>query len=82
LGGVEEEPRCVYDIEKACPVVVEVALSNLRADTPRHVGDERFNDVETAISEQTVVDGPKHRMDIAVYAVRRICVSWALSRQR
>jgi hypothetical protein len=82
LGGVEEEPRCVYGIEKACPVVVEVALSNLRADTPRHVGDERFNDVETAISEQTVVDGPKHRMDIAVYAVRRICVSWALSRQR
>src|ERR1700683_1873961 len=74
FGGEEEESRLVLDIEKARPVVVEVALTNLRADTPRHVGDERFNDIETAISEQTAVHGPKHSMDIAVYAVRRICV--------
>jgi hypothetical protein len=74
-AAAEIEPPRVYDIEKACPVVVEVALSNLRADTPRHVGDKRFNDVETAISEQAVMHGSKHRMDIAVSAVRRICVS-------
>src|SRR5580658_3993012 len=55
LGQVEEEPRRVHEIETACPVVVEVALSNLRADKPRHVGDERFNDVEPALPEQPVV---------------------------
>ena len=75
LGGVKEEPWRVFDIEKTRPVVVEVALTNLRADTPWHVGDERFNDVETAISEQTVVHGPKHCVDIAIDAVRRIRVS-------